>query len=211
MSNLSNLAAVVNHGGAMEADIILNWRNPKSHTSRNVFKFFVAVFFVSSIILAGCDEDKDKDDAESEEISTINKITATVEGGSQYNDKVSKVKFVIDGSQYFVLATGNYSNGGFTIELPQTVDAKYLEELDFSSSVTVSNENAKILWWTYFGGVDADDEYFCEFIYGKLDKYTWDPYYASDFTNVLYIYVDSNVNISGTETDGTKKLSIHLL
>ena len=153
-------------------------------------------FFVNYLVLAAlvataaftsCNKDDDKDDGGG-------KITATVENGSKYDNQIVKVKLVSmkDDSE---IASGSWSKGGFTIVLPATVDAKYLDtedEDDYGEGVTVSNKNAKTVWFDIYG-YDKDDKYVTSFGLGKSDdsseSYAW------------YVYSDGDVNISGTEEE----------
>ena len=132
---------------------------------------------------------------------TIDKITATVEYGKEFDNKIVKVQLELwDEPKPVVLATGAWSKGGFTIELPETVDAKYLEpiaECDFGIPVTFSNKNTKILSeYIHEGsasvnGYNKDDEFVCAFMLSisRGDDY---PFGA------IYMYADSDVNISGS-------------
>jgi hypothetical protein len=100
-----------------------------------------------------------------------------------------------------VLATGTYSNGGFRINLPATVDEKYLEPsienlLEFTSSflteyygMKVSDSNAKYSWVSIYG-YDKSDNHVASFSYEVEYK---------DIAEITghYIYVDRDVTITG--------------
>ena len=95
-----------------------------------------------------------------------------------------------------IIAMGSWGNGGFAIEFPQTLDAKYLkfieDENEFSmDGVTYSNNNAK-LRFAWIAGYDKDDKFIDYFYYGKMDEN------ENSYTGGGYIYVDIDVNISGT-------------
>ena len=134
--------------------------------------------------------------------ANIGKITATVEGGAKYNGQIVTVKFMIwddESDDLVALVTGNWSNGGFTIELPQTLDAKFLFPLAlfaegipwWKDNITVSNNNAKItLDFPEILGFDKDDEHVASFKNIKEDENSW--------TEVVYWYADIYVNISGS-------------
>jgi hypothetical protein len=121
-------------------------------------------------------------------------IKATVENGSNYNDKIDIVQVIGTGSEA-IIASATYSNGGFTLNLPATVDAKYLRTRfsDYPSGIKVSDTNTKT-----FDFVDVS-----AYKNGKSVGYF--EYYAavSDDSEVatVFIYVDRNVNINGSITN----------
>ena len=153
-----------------------------------VLNYLVIAALVVSAAFTSCN--KNGDDDKDEGGATIDKITAKVEGGAKYNGEITTVKLAVD--EYTALATGNWNNGGFTIELPKTVDAEYLYTVDYESTVTVSNKNAK-QFCAWFIGYDADDGLVDDFWYAKQGMVN------NSLTYAEYIYVDSDVNISGTE------------
>jgi len=130
-------------------------------------------------------------------------ITATVENGSKFSNIVTVKAVVRDRStdKEVEIASGDFKNGGFTIKLPATVDAKYLsawEDDEIPSTVTVSNKNAKTTG-VDFRGVDKDGEHVTWFYQAKFTD--------TSGTDADYIYSDGDVNITGTysETDENEK------
>ncbi len=91
----------------------------------------------------------DKDD-ESPETNSINPIVATVVDGSSYDpDRVEGYL----GNSLNPLATAPYSNGGFTLTLPETVDDEYLQKqlVELADEFTVSDTNAKTNYLQIYG------------------------------------------------------------
>jgi len=208
MNRLKSKEVVANQSGAMEADTILkNGRSSKSHTSRDFLKFVGLLLTMCFILtLSGCDKDKDKD--KDNDNDTIEKITAIFENFEEYNDVIEEVRMVtwVPKGQYeydkVTVATGKYRNG-FTVELPKTIDTKYLTLIndDILKSVNVSNKNAKLAYFYSFYGYDkygepvvieygTDEDYHINFSSGRRDNYY----------QVMYVYADSDVSISGTKT-----------
>ena len=175
---------------AMVAENQQHGASLKSQMSKGNFLKIVCALIIACFVFSGCNDNDNDDDND-----TINKIIATVEDGAKYNGQIVTVKFMVEiGDNDVAIATGNWSNGGFTIDLPETVEANHLRTLDrFAPSVTVSNNNAKGVFWTFIGGFDVDDrrvDYFYN-IKGDNNSTTW----------VEYIYVDMDVNITGTFSD----------
>jgi hypothetical protein len=140
---------------------------------------------------------------EEEEIPTNALITATVENGSSYNDKIAVVKATIyydDDDKEKEIASAPYGNGGFTLNFPETLDDKYLGNIedDFLDGVTISDPNVKI---TFVYTIDAymQDEN-VGFFYAVGVFY----YESSDGWETQYLYSNGNVSITGVETDEYK-------
>jgi len=181
----------------MEADAISkNGRNnPKSQMSRScIFKFFAAII-AASIVFSGCDKDKDDDSGG----NTASQIIAKVENASKYSDviKVKLTAWDYTAGKDDVLVTVDFKNGGFTLDLPETLAAKYLASFEATfyrdedevNQLNISNKNAKMTL-AEIEGFDADDESVTYFVYGKEDN--------NSSTVAYYIYSDSDVDISGT-------------
>jgi len=103
------------------------------------------------------------------------------------------VKFFIrdNDDKEVTLATGNYTNGGFTIIIPDYLPIKYLAPVeDIASTVEISNTEVNIAKGFYIQGFDKDNKYVTTFFYGKKD--------GSTTYSIDYVYADSEVDISGT-------------
>ena len=152
--------------------------------------------------------------------SSITVINAKVEngedyrsrcGGGSYNSTIKFVKALLIDDET-VVATGTYSNGGFTIELPSTVDEQYLfpislfaddhdDEDIIKNDIKFSNPNVKACN-AYIYGFDKSDAaiYDCstDFYYdtkppgwrgSKDDRF---------YTGGVIIYVNGDVSITGS-------------
>jgi hypothetical protein len=150
----------------------------------------LAAFICAVTVFTGCNKDDDEG-----ETNSITSISATVESGSSYNSSIDTVKAVVDiNNVYFTIASGSYSNGGFSISLPKTVDDKYLEKMttDMPEGITVSDSQTKgcgielkgyksnkalgIFQYTLTNDADAGNE-------------------------GAYVYVDKNVTIIGSYSE----------
>jgi hypothetical protein len=145
-------------------------------------------------------------------------LTVTVEDGSSFNGKIDSVKVGIYGEEedsYYVMTSAPYSNGGFTLNLPETVSDTYLSELgDLGDSITVSNLEVKGAI-VNIRAYKADDD-IGRFYHGTG---TADEDWESDL-----MYSNSDVSITGSDTstsnwedsDGVhtdtyiKKYNVHL-
>jgi hypothetical protein len=152
-------------------------------------KYFLNVVFLclcAGFVFVGCD--KDDDDPETSTVAG-NKITATV--SAQGVAKVKALIYDYDGGGIgTAIAECDYSNGGFTLALPETVDAKNLGTINdmFPSEISVSDKNAKLGSLETIG-YSAD---------GAEAGTFW---YESKTCDAYYIYTDRNVTIKGSFTD----------
>ena len=95
----------------------------------------------------------------------------------------------------YVITETQYKNDGFTLELPATVPAKYLEPLweDDMGEVTISDKTVKGTGIYYLYAYDKDDEEL-----GWLAYMSANP--SDDEKNMseaIWIYFDKNVTING--------------
>lgn len=157
--------------------------------------------------LCGKDDDPAEPGTESGTGGAVT-INAKVENGSNYNSKADNVKALMDvdeerdeetGDYYWVgytVASGQYKDGGFTINLPETVDSKYLSTPGLEKGVTLSDTNIKggsiEFFVAYKSGVEVGDIYYA----------TYSP--ASEptaGTDAAYMHVDRGVKITGSGVD----------
>jgi hypothetical protein len=129
-------------------------------------------------------------------------VCAKVENASKYNNVV-EVKVIAHDfniGRDVELASSNWKDGGFTIELPKTLDSSYFTALirgsgwttrivDKPSTLTISNENVKILD-VYFAGIDKNGSVIATFSPVKTNE--------DGSTEAIFTYVDSDVTISGS-------------
>jgi hypothetical protein len=150
--------------------------------------FTLAAFIFAATIFTGCNKDEDEGSA-----VTIN---ATVEDGASYATSIDDVKAIIeDGdSILFVAASGNYTNGGFSLTLPKSVDVKYLSvmDTDMPEGITISDSKVKGSGVNFYGYKSG--EIVGMFQNGKMEN--------EMFTAVeSYIFVDGNITISGSSSE----------
>ena len=126
-------------------------------------------------------------------------ITATVEDGNKYNSEVQMVKAEIwddEADALEVIAAGSYSNGGFTLELPQTVKSSLLfdvqEWFDDVDGLNFSNSTAKITYFEDVTGYDSEES--CgNFVYSKVNEegiQVWS----------MFVFANSDVTITGSNS-----------
>ncbi|MDR1172831.1 MAG: hypothetical protein LBL24_10285 [Bacteroidales bacterium] len=152
-------------------------------------KYFLNVGFLclcAGFVFVGCN--KDDDDLETSVVAD-NKITVTVDAPNVAVVKARMDDYEGDGDA--TMDECDYSNGGFALTLPATLDAEYLEPLVdvFPSGISVSDKNTKMGDLLIYGH-NADGASIGAF------------YYGSNTCNGEYTYVDRNVTITGSYTDG---------
>ena len=150
--------------------------------------FTLAAFIFAATIFTGCSKDEDEGSA-----VTIN---ATVENGASYSTTIDDVKAVIvEGDSIItVAASGNYTNGGFSLTLPKSVDAKYLSVMDddMPEGITISNLKVKGCGINFYGYKSG--EIVGMFQNGKIEN---EMFTAAE----SYLFVDGNITISGGSTE----------
>jgi len=158
--------------------------------------YLTAAAIAAAVVFAGCKKD---DDDKLVSDAFDGKITATVENGAAYNSQFSMVAAVVYTDTepwYEILATGTYANGGFTITLPATLDAKYLETFEeFSedgipAGINVSDKNAKVLSGLSLAAANSNGSSNSGLIYGKVG--------SNSYTMVTFMYADRDVTVTGS-------------
>lgn len=176
-----------------------NGESSKSLMSRRHF-LVAACFALLAVFFVGCSKDDDggDDGGGTGNVGSNTQITGKIENASQFSD-VKKVKLLADSDDEndVVVEADFKSDGAFTVNLPKPVAAKHLvrvgEYMGDMTGVTVSNNNAKVLWIFEVWGFDASNERVAYFWFGKENSNT--------NTALCWFYTDSNVTISGTYTD----------
>ena len=158
-------------------------------------KNLILATLLSCVFLIGCK--KENDDTLSGAI-VDGKITAKVENASGCSNVVEvklRVNDLHGAGLPIELARGDWKDGGFTIELPKTLDPNYLRALvnydgliiGTPSTMTISNKNVKFALANLLG-FDKDGNVIANFY----------PYNAYEDGKIVFlIYVDSDVTISG--------------
>jgi len=158
----------------------------------------ILLFF--ALILQGCKDD-DKLDMDNPTPDTFNgTVTAKVENGASYEAEISTVWALYDATTNSagqlngrMLATGDYTNGGFTInmtEIPASflmnVQTFFATVLNVSGELDIDEPDARMLSADFFGIASDNTTYVDFFTYSST---------GSKRTTCLFIYVDSNVTI----------------
>lgn len=155
-------------------------------------RLFLALGFTTAVFYS-CDKD---DENEVNDGSVLN-ITATNVINSSTRITTVKVLAYYDSDSGYgndAIAQAPYKNNGFTLELPATVPAKYLElvfedEDEDIPGINISDKNAKILVMEDIAGFDEDEN---EIGYFYLEEENDDSeYYTS------WIYADRDLTIKG--------------
>ena len=147
------------------------------------------ICIVIAAVFAACD--KDEENGTGSVITAIDNVVAIVENGDKYNAQVVEVLL----SRYYqdeivAVATADFVNGGFSLELPKTVDEKYLEGLEGTGEeFRVSNKNVKIALDFNIRGITVTGAYI-NFVFGKVDGNT--------VTREVFWYADGDLSITGS-------------
>jgi len=173
--------------------------------------FFCIVFICSAIVLTGCN--KNDNSSGGGAISTNVKV---VNGSSYSFDKVKAVMYYGNDYEYVVDET-NYSNGGFSINLPATIDNTYLlpvidvDEDDQSLSWATVSDNTAVGNGINIEGYESGS-YMGDFYYGTASQNQTSTSISVYMSEGTYIYVDKNVTITGstTETDVSDGLTVNV-
>ncbi|HDP75508.1 MAG TPA: hypothetical protein ENN49_06505 [Bacteroidales bacterium] len=156
------------------------------------FGLFLALG-LTGVVFNSCDKDDDTDGGTND--GQVFKITAT----NVINDsaEIKTVKAIVywESGDYDygsdAIAQAPYQNNGFTLELPEILDAKYLETLDAEDleEIFVSDNNFKFCTLDDLNGYNSEDEKIGEFYLVGVKE---DGVY---FT--FWLYVDRDVTING--------------
>jgi len=155
------------------------------------FGLFLALG-LTTVVFNSCDKDDDNDG------DTALKITATNVINGSTNIKTVKAKIYWESGENDydedAIAQAPYLNNGFTLELPTTLEAKYLETMDLEG-IAVSDKNFKSYFLYDLRGYNEDDD---EIGYFYLEEENGDNFYYTS-----WIYSDRDVTMEG-ENDGEK-------
>jgi len=170
---------------------------------------FFAVLAVSAAF-ASCDKD---DDAPATSIVnnnisvTVSNVDADVENVKLLANSEISVNWVWDdetgkivGSTTSVtgeeIARGSFSDGRLTMNLPATVDSRFLtpmyDDMEVPAGVSMSNNHVKGTGGVFLVGYDSDGNETGLFFYGKLDEATKQIIMAG------LVYMDNDVIITGS-------------
>lgn len=156
------------------------------------FGLFLALGLTTAVFNS-CERDDDNDGG------TNGKITATnVINGSTNIKTVKALAYWESGENDYgsdAIAQAPYQNNGFTLELPATLGAKYLETLDADDleGITVSDKNFKSATLNDLIGYNKNDEEIGSFYLEEVNEDS--EHYTS------WIYVDRDVTIKGENNE----------
>jgi len=159
------------------------------------FGLFLALG-LTTVVFNSCDKDDDNDGDTNG--GNALKITATNVINGSTNIKTVKAKIYWESGENDydedAIAQAPYLNNGFTLELPTTLEAKYLETMDLEG-IAVSDKNFKSYFLYDLRGYNEDDD---EIGYFYLEEENGDNFYYTS-----WIYSDRDVTMEG-ENDGEK-------
>ena len=163
-------------------------------------RFAPTVLLMVALILGGCS--KDDDDLNGGKNDSFNgTVNAKVENGASYESQISTVWALYDAEinsagelRGRILSSGDYTNGGFTITLPDipssflvNVQTFFESGMKINGDLEYSEPDAQILDADFFA-ISADNEYLDYFVYTNA---------AAKRTTCLFIFADSNVTVKG--------------
>lgn len=156
------------------------------------FGLFLALG-LTTVVFNSCDKDDDNDGDTNG--GNASKITATnVFNGSTNIKTVKALIYWESGENDYgkdAITQAPYLNNGFTLELPTTLGAKYLETIDADDleGIAVSDKNFKSCFLDDLRGYNEDDD---EIGYFYLEEENGDNFYYTS-----WFYSDRDVTIKG--------------
>jgi len=162
--------------------------------------YLIIAALAISAVFTSCGKDGDKNGGE---VGVVTQITAKIENAAEYgsfNMVALRARYL---GSLEILAEAEFKNGGFTLQLPEMVDEKFLRNAPFggSSTITISNKDAKFLYSADISLFNSDyGNYFITFVASNETETT--------LSTKQYWYVDSDVNISGKEPDFSSSLTL---
>lgn len=126
-------------------------------------------------------------------------ITATNIINGTNDIKTVKARFDDD----IIIAQTSYQNNGFSLQLPITLNDIYLYSFsEWDSEISISDRTAKYLALSNLYAYDIDDDRMGSFYY-EYEK-------SNEWGAILWMYVDKNVTISGSEIGSYESVSYNL-
>jgi hypothetical protein len=162
------------------------------------FKMMLAVVILATALVA-CNKDNDKNgNGGGGGGGGINSDPSIVEAKSVEGDcsKVKSVKMVVEFfDEDVVIASGEFKNGGFKLQLPKTIsDSDLMLATDWFENNVVSDKNAKITWCEpdFVYGFDENGEEVGIFYLSSGDM-------IDDDSFARYIYADRKFTVKGSD------------
>ena len=174
----------------------------------------LCLIVVALFVAAACNKPEKVDENEFLYANKVESIHAKIENASQYRNVAIVKLMVYDRTtnethgnvnvftdHYVEIARGEWKSGGFTIELPKTLDPNHIRPLigDIGGNhptniyfkqptMTTSEENVKVAD-AYFVGIDKNGNVVATFSPLNMVE--------NGNTKAIFVYVDSDVTISG--------------
>lgn len=152
------------------------------------FGLFLAMGLTTAVFNS-CDKDDDNDGGNASKITATNVINGST------NIKTVKALIYwesgVDDYDKDAITQAPYLNNGFTLELPTTLGAKYLETIDADDleGIAVSDKNFKSCSLDDIRGYNGDDDEIGYFYLGEE--------YDDSEHNTFWLFVDRDVTIKG--------------
>ena len=177
---------------------------------RLILDYLVIAVIALSAALTSCDKN---DDAPATSIVnnnisvTVSDVDAEVENVKLLTDCTIDVDWVWDEENRKIVGTttsvtgeeiarGVFSGGRLTMNLPETVENRYLkpmyDNMEVPDGVLMSNHNVKGTGGVFLVGYDKDNKETGLFFYGKFDED------AEQIIMAALVYVDNDVIITGS-------------
>lgn len=159
------------------------------------FGLFLALG-LTIVVFNSCEKDDDKDGGTND--GTASKITATnvINGTTQIITVKALADWEIGDEDYGrdIIAQAPYQNNGFTLELPATLEAKYLETDAYDlEGISVSDRNFKSYFFEDVNGYnEGGDKIGCFYLEEENDD-------SNHYTS--WMYVDRDVTIKGESNE----------
>ena len=157
---------------------------------------FVAAAIAFSVAFTSCNKDEDG----------VSEISGVIDNAAKFSEVTTvriTARYEAPNGNWtsVVIAESTFSNGRFTIQLPETVDARYLRTIGFDDepNIKVSNTKAKMLEIWDVGGYKGNEQ-IAGFSFEKYEETST----SYSYTSRAWIYVDSNVKIEGKIEDSGK-------
>lgn len=165
---------------------------------KSFLKFgFILTLVCSITIFSSCEKKKGTTGGGGSS-TDVSLITATNIINGTNDIKTVKARF-----DDIIIAQTSYQNNGFTLQLPTTLNDIYLYSLsEWDSEISISDRTAKYLALSNLYAYDIDDDEIGWFNYAYEKSNEWGA--------ILWMYVDKNVTISGSEIGSYESVSYNL-
>ena len=145
---------------------------------RKKWRNVIAMAICSALLMIFTACDKDDESGNSKQDSFNGTLTAKVENGASYEAQISKVWALYDAKVNSagdlsgrMLSTGDFVNGGFTINLPDmpssflmNIQTFFASGLSIDAELEYSDPDTRLLDADFFG-ISSDDKYVDYFVY----------------------------------------------